>query len=541
MLLDRRSVIQAGILGLGALAVPGNAAALLTARGFTHSLASGEPRQNSVMLWTRFVPNAGDQARLVWQVSPTSDFAQIVDEGEANAEGRNDHTVKPLAEGLQPGQWYFYRFRSPDGQISPIGRTRTLPDGPTASFKIALFSCSNIGFGWFNAYAHAAARPDIDLIVHVGDYLYEYERGRYPKTADALRIEAIEPMGEIVRLADYRLRFASYRSDPDLRRLHQLFPMVAMWDDHESANNSWIDGAQNHQSETEGPWPQRKSAAMRAYREWMPVGEQAWESYEIGDLATLFRPETRLVGRSQQLELDDALRGQADITAALTRFRDGPWQDPSHSMLGANQEQWLASGLRQSAGRGAKWQLLAQQVIMGRLALPPEAVGWDKPDVSAEVRARTANQLAASRLGLPSNLDAWDGYPAARRRLLKSALDADANLVVLSGDTHNAWALDLDTEGTPAGVEIGGHSVTSPGAEYNIPHVAPDDIERSMISRNPELKWAEFRHRGYVTVELTPERVTGEWLFLETVRERSTHVASNHRMSVTRGARHFTA
>jgi len=541
MLLDRRSVLQAGILGLGAFAAPGNAAAFLTARGFTHSVASGEPRQNSVMLWTRFVPNGGDQARLIWQVSPTADFAQIVKEGEALAEGGHDHTVKPVVDGLQPGQWYYYRFRAPDGQLSPVGRTRTLPDGPTGQFKIALFSCSNIGFGWFNAYAHAAGRQDIDLIVHVGDYLYEYARGRYPKTADALRLDAIEPAGEIIHLADYRLRFAAYRSDPDLSRLHQLFPMVAMWDDHEIANNSWIDGAENHQPETEGSWPQRKSAAMRAYREWMPVSDQAWESYEIGDLATLFRPETRLVSRSQQLELDDALRGQADITAALTRFRDGPWQDPTRSLLGPDQERWLASGLRQSVGRGAKWQLLAQQVIVGNLDLPPEAVGWNKPDASAQVRNQTAEELAASRLGLPANFDAWDGYPAARRRLLRSALETDANLVVLSGDTHNAWAFDLDIDGTPAAIEIGGQSVTSPGFEYSIPHVPPAEIERAMIHRNPQLKWAEFSHRGYATVELTPERVTGEWLFLETVRERSTEVASSHRMSVTRGTRRFTA
>ena len=347
MQLDRRSLLQAGMLGLGALAVPGNAAALLTARGFTHNVASGEPRQNSVMLWTRFVPARGDQARLTWQVSPTSDFAQIVKEGEAVAEGRHDHTIKPAVDGLKPGQWYFYRFRASDGQHSPTGRTRTLPDGPTNQFKIALFSCSNIGFGWFNAYAHAAGRQDLDLIVHVGDYLYEYERGRYPGTAQALRIHEVEPAGEIIRLADYRLRFAAYRSDPDLRRLHQLFPMVAMWDDHESANDSWVDGAENHQPDKEGPWPQRKSAAMQAYREWMPVGDQPWESYEIGDLATLFRPETRLTGRSKQFRFDDLLRDQADVTEALTRFRDSMWQDPARSMMGTEQEQWLAGGLRQ--------------------------------------------------------------------------------------------------------------------------------------------------------------------------------------------------
>ncbi len=540
MLLDRRSVIQAGLLGVGALTLPGNAAALLTARGFTHGVASGEPRQKSVMLWTRFVPDSGDRARLSWQVSATEDFARVSREGEVFAAGEHDHTVKPVAEGLEPGRWYFYRFRAADGRFSPVGRTRTLPDGPTGLFRIALFSCSNIGFGWFNAYAHAAARQDIDLVVHVGDYLYEYERGLYPSKEEALRIDEIHPAGEMIQLADYRLRFAAYRSDPDLRRLHQLFPMVAMWDDHESTNDSWKDGAQNHQPDREGPWPVRKAAAMRAYREWMPVSDNDWDSYEIGDLATLFRPETRLAGRDKQLTLTGAVGDQTDIEAALKSFRDGAWQDPARSMLGAEQEQWLASGLKQSVARGTKWQLLAQQVIMGPVVLPPEASGWLASGGSPEADKRNAIRLAGSKLGLPNNLDKWDGYPVARQRLLKSALEADSNLVVLSGDSHNAWAFDLDAGGTPAGVEFAGQSVTSAGYESSISQAKPADVERAFRGRNTTLKWADFSHRGYATIELTPQQVTGEWLFLDTIKQRSTNVVDSHRMSVVRGARRFS-
>ncbi len=541
MLIDRRSVIQAGLLGAGALAMPGNAAALLTARGFTHSVASGEPRQNSVMLWTRFVPDSGDRARLSWQVSATEDFARVISEGEAFAESGHDHTVKPVAERLEPGRWYFYRFRAPDGRFSPIGRTRTLPDGPTGLFRIALFSCSNIGFGWFNAYAHAAARQDIDLVVHVGDYLYEYERGVYPSKEEAPRIGEIQPAGEMIHLADYRLRFAAYRSDSDLRRLHQLFPMVAMWDDHESTNDSWKDGAQNHQPDREGPWPVRKAAAMRAYREWMPVSDKDWDSYEIGDLATLFRPETRLAGRDKQFSYTGVVGEQPDIEAALKYFRDGPWHDPARSMLGAEQEQWVATGFKQSVSRGTKWQLLAQQVVMGPTVLPPEAVGWFAPQGSTEQQKRNAIRLAAAKVGLPNNLDKWDGYPAARQRLLNSALEADANLVVLSGDSHNGWAYDLDPGGTAAGVEIAGHSVTSPGWENSVPQVTPTELERAIRSRNPTLKWADLSRRGYVTIEVTPRQVTGEWLFLDTIKQRSTNIVGSHRMSVTRGARRLTA
>ena len=539
--LDRRSLLQAASFGIGALALPGNAAALLAARGFTHDVASGEPRQHSVLLWTRYVPSSGDSARLGWQVSATPNFARIAASGEAVAEGEHDHIVKVVAGGLAPGRWYYYRFRDRNGRVSPVGRTRTLPDGPVSDFRLAFFSCSNIGFGWFNAYRHAASRPDIDLMVHVGDYSYEYERGHYPDAKEAVRLIDVVPANETIHLADYRMRYAAYRSDPDLRLLHRRFPMIAMWDDHESANDSWEGGAQNHQPASEGPWSERKAAAVRAYREWLPVSDDTWEAYEIGDLATLFRPETRLTGRSRQLDLGPALTGQADLNAALTRFRDQAWLDPARTMMGVEQERWLADGFRQSVARGAKWQVLAQQVVMGSLATPPEAAGWTRPDSSPEARSKIAVGLAASKVGLPFNFDDWDGYPAARARLLKSALDADANLLVLSGDSHNAWGFDLDLSGTPAGVEFGGHSVTSPGFEDSLPNVAPADFARAAIARNRQLKWANTSQRGYVTVELTPERATGEWLFMETVRKRSIRLAGTHRMTTVLGARRLSA
>lgn len=537
--IDRRSLLQAGMLGLGALAIPGNAAVLLAARGFTHDVASGEPGQHSVVLWTRYVPRTGGSGRLAWQVSPSPDFSRIAASGEAIAEGEQDHIVKPVAEGLAPGRWYYYRFRDPRGRLSPIGRTRTLPDGPVESFRIALFSCSNMGFGWFNAYAHAAARSDVDLTIHVGDYLYEHARGDYPSPTEAVRQRSIAPLGEIIHLADYRLRYAAYRSDPDLRLLHRRFPMIAMWDDHESANDSWVDGAQNHQPETEGPWPVRKAAAMRAYREWMPVSDAASETYEIGELATVFRPETRLTGRTRQLDLGAAVRGQGDLKAALVRFRDTAWQDPAGTLLGIEQERWLMDGLRRSTARGAKWQVIAQQVVMGSAALPKEAASWVGPDASQRARDDIRVGLAASNAGLPFNFDSWDGYPAARQRLLESALNANANLVVLSGDSHNAWGFDLEVSGAPAGVEFAGHSVTSPGFETDLPKIPAADLVRSMRVRNPNLKWADLSRRGYATVELTPKAATGEWLFMETVRRRTSRLAGTHRMTSAVGARRF--
>jgi len=209
--IDRRLLLKAGTLGLGALAIPG-VAQVLAARGFTHNVASGEPRRDSVMLWTRYLPGRGDSARLSWQVSPSPDFGRIVARGAVTAEEEHDHCVKPVASGLAPGRWYFYRFRDARGRFSPVGRTRTLPEGRVERFNIGLFSCSNLRFGWFNAYGHAAARRDLDLIVHVGDYLYEYQRGRYPQEAEAVTGRILEPAGEIVHLADYRLRFVPIRT-----------------------------------------------------------------------------------------------------------------------------------------------------------------------------------------------------------------------------------------------------------------------------------------------------------------------------------------
>jgi alkaline phosphatase D len=359
-------------------------AQLTAARGFAHGVASGEPRQRSVMLWTRYAGGG----RVHWQVSGTADFRRIVAEGDAVADPQHDFCVKPVVTGLKPDRWYFYRFRDGRGAVSPVGRTRTLPEGSVRSFTLGIFSCANLAFGWFNAYAHAAARRDLDLLVHLGDYYYEYQRGKYPSPREALADRILEPATEAIALADYRLRHAAYRSDPDLRRLHASAPMVMMWDDHETANDSWSGGAENHDAATEGPWAARKAAALRAYREWLPVSDDVWESYEIGDLATLFRPETRLTARSRPLEFAEVLRRGEDLKASLMRFRDGAWRDPERTMMGAEQEAWLAGAFKRSTAQGARWQLLAQQTVMGSFALPVEARAWLRADAPEEVKRR---------------------------------------------------------------------------------------------------------------------------------------------------------
>jgi alkaline phosphatase D len=536
--LDRRLLLKAGTLGLGALAVPG--VAQIAARvGFTHSVASGEPRQRSVMLWTRHVPVRGDCSRLGWEVTDMDNPGRVVASGTVVATAETDWCVKVVARGLKPGRWYRYRFLNLAGAAAAVGRTRTLPEGRTSRFAMGIFSCANLPFGHFNAYAHAAARRDLDLVVHLGDYLYEYPRGNYPSAQEALPGRVIDPAGEAVALADYRLRYAAYRSDPDLQALHRLFPMVMMWDDHESANDAWTGGAENHDPKSEGPWAARKAAARRACREWLPVSDNDWEAYEIGDLATLFRPETRLHGRSEPPSYGDIAGRGGDLRSALAAFRDGGWTDPARTMLGTDQEAWLAGGLKRSARSGTRWQVLAQQTLMGNLVMPDEAKGWIGPDAPEFVRRRAALGSAAAALGLPLNLDAWDGYPAARERLLRASLDADAALLVLAGDSHNGWAFDLDLDGTPAGAELAGHSVTSPGFEAYAPRTPPAEIARAIVARNRQLRWADVSRRGYLSLTLTRDRAVGEWHFLDTIRTRSTRLAGSHRMSVVRGTNRF--
>ncbi|HEX8446017.1 MAG TPA: alkaline phosphatase D family protein [Sphingomonas sp.] len=532
--IDRRLLLRSSLLGLGAAAVPGWA--LAPQVGFTHHVASGEPGPTSILLWTRFVGKA-DESRLRVELSERPDFARIAGGGDGVAQAEHDHIVKITVTGLTPDRWYHYRFIAPDGTVSPVGRTRTLPVGETRAFNLGVFSCSNIGFGYFNAYGHAAARRDIDLMLHLGDYQYEYRRGEYPDAAETPPGRLVEPAEATVHLAEYRARYAAYRRDPSLQALHARFPMILMWDDHESANDSWEGGAEHHDPATDGPWSVRKAAAVRAYREWMPVSDDDWAEYRIGDLAALFRPEERLTARTKQLSLvATAMAGKADLNAALARFRDGPWSDPAHTLMGPKQEAWFAARM-QAAAKTTKWQVFAQQVNVGLTRMPDVAAEWLPKDAAPGISAYIQAAIAGAKLGLPFNMDSWNGYPAARSRMLKTGLDADANLVVLSGDSHNAWAFDLIEDGAPAGVEFGGHSVTSPGYESELRGVDPARVATALVTASPELRWADTARRGYMTVALTPERVTTEWLFLDTIRTPSLALSGRHRASVRRGAR----
>ena len=536
--LDRRGLFRGGLAGIGLAAAPAWAASLGEA-GFTHGVASGEPGPDRVLLWTRYVGSGDTPVR--YEIADSLEFGGVLAGGEAVASPERDWCAKAVAGGLEPGRWYYYRFVGPRGELSPVGRTRTLPVGRVERFRMGVFSCSNLGFGWFNAYAHAAEDGGFDLVAHLGDYYYEYQRGTYPSAKQALPERRLLPANEIVALSDYRQRHAAYRADPDLRRLFQLQPWIMVGDDHETANDSWKGGAENHQPATEGPWDARKAAALRAYREWLPVSDEPWAAYEIGDLATIFRLETRLTARDKPFDLGDIIgdKSAGEIDAALAAFRDGGWGDPARTLLGAEQEGWLAAGLAASRRARKPWQVLVQQVIMGELRLIPSVAEGMRADSPDYIRRRIANGIAASRAGLPVNMDAWDGYPAARQRVLRAAREADANLVVLTGDSHNAWAFELAHGNERAGVELAGQSVTSPGIEGSLSWFAPERFASETVGLNPSLRWADTRRRGYMALELTPARVTNEWRFLETIRTRSTSLSGTHRMGVEAGANRF--
>lgn len=533
--IDRRSLLLTGTFGLGAFMLPGFALADTVGglTGFTHSVASGEPSGDSLLFWTRYVPANGDPVHLNVEASETADFARIAGGGKMITGPWRDFTAKITVDGLRPNTRYFYRFIAPDGSMSPVGRSKTLPVGPVRRFGMAVFSCTNMPFGYFNAYAHAAARDDIDLAIHLGDYLYEYAKGGYAPPGGAIDGRWPAPDSEMVHLADYRLRYASYRSDPDLQALHAAKPMLIQWDDHESANDSWEGGAQNHQPAGEGDWSVRKAAAMQVFHEWMPVTEQPWNSYDIGTLATLFRTDSRLTARSHQPNVTPLFMAP-DPMKALTAFRDGAWQDPAVTMLGTEQEVWLKKAMAKSVRAGQRWQVAAFGTIMGNLSAPEESLSWLAPDANARAKAYVAAGVTASKAGLPMGFDNWGGYPAARARFLKSAQGMDANLVVICGDSHNAWAFDLAQDGRPAGVEFAGHAVTSPGYESELVG-DPKVIAAALIRTNPELKWCDTSRRGYMATTLTPEKASNDWVFMDTVTARSAKASIGHTAHVMRG------
>jgi alkaline phosphatase D len=531
--LTRRGALGFGAAGLGlaACATPSPEASV-PAFGhkvaFEHGVASGDPTQTSVILWTRVTTDAPGAVPVSWTVARDPEFEQVVKRGTTSTGPERDYTVKVDADGLEAGQLYYFYFlvgRTP----SPGGATRTLPANGTADYRMAVVSCSNWPFGYFHAYREIAKRGaagGIDAVIHLGDYIYEYGVNGYGGSVGKEIGRNHAPEHETVSLADYRARHAQYKTDKDLQAAHAIAPWFCTWDDHESANNSYRDGAENHQVETEGGWTERKAAGVQAYLEWMPVRdpvagrarEAIWRKFEIGDLATLMLLESRLVGRGMDLTFDEVfLAADADKPAAVAALKEKV-NDPNRTMLGPEQEAWLADELKQSAAAGKKWQVLGNQVTMAKVKIPDIEKGLP-PEKYAQVSAGTKRFYTTQRYGFEWNLDAWSGFPAARERLYKSAKDANAKLVVLTGDTHTAWANELhDAVGQRRGVEFGCTSVTSNGAGDSMPF---EELNWLMPETNNEVLYYNAFSKGFTLLTLSASQVAAEFIRVSSVRSQT--------------------
>lgn len=556
---SRRGFVRGGVaLAAGSVASLSGCGGgeVMTAVSFTHGVASGDPLADRIMLWTRVRPQDaadGGDVRARWEVASDADFKTPVSSGEAVASAANDYTLKVDAAGLKPGQRYWYRFSS-NGQVSATGRCKTLPGAEASQVRLAVFSCANYPAGYFNVYAEAAKRgasDDIDAAVFLGDYIYEYGRGGYASTnAQAMGREVL-PAGETLALADYRARYAQYRSDADLQALHAAMPMIAVWDDHEVCNDAWLNGAENHQPAGEGDYQARKAIAQRVYHEWMPIRPQAsptliYRSFSFGTLLDLHMLDTRLVGRDQQLDY-------ANYTTAsgfnAARF-GADMADAKRQLLGTTQTAWLQAQLAAST---ATWQVLGQQVVMGRMNIPaPILFGASNPAAGVTVsryleivsKARTApatlsaaEQAVLAQPSIPYNLDAWDGYAVARETVLATARQLNKNLVVLSGDTHNAWANDLqDLAGNQVGVEFATSSVTSPGFEEYLPKENPQVLAAALSELIGPLQYCDTSRRGFMVLSATASECRADWVYVNTIGSRNYTASIDKSFKVLPGA-----
>lgn len=557
--LTRREFLRVSALSAGAVAVSTGLSGCLSgsteedrerAISFDHGVASGDPLQDRVMLWTRLTPNDGNTSAMSvgWEVAEDEDFNQLVHSGTTQTTADNDFTVKVDVLNLSAGTTYFYRFKSNDAGTSPVGQTKTLPEGVVDQAAFAVVSCANYPAGYFNVYAEIAKETDLDAVLHLGDFIYEYGEGQYGTDgAEAIgRALPDNSNTETITLDEYRTRYALYRADSDCQAMHARWPLIAVWDDHEVANDAWENGAENHQPSTEGDYQDRKMQALQAYFEWMPVRpasadntETIYRSFEFGDLASLYMLDTRLIARDKQLDYDNYLDGSGGIDEGAF---EADVEDPNREMIGAEQFSWLSNKVQLS---NARWQILGQQVLMGRMLFPAELlVAYESGDTLAIVEA--IKQLVEIKLAyeadpgsvspddearitnvLPYNLDAWDGYYYEREQVLKIFKEADKNLVVLAGDTHNAWAnnlhLDASNGGTAVGVEFATASVSSPGLEtyLQVPSDSIAQVEEALVTLIDDLEYSNANQRGYLKLTLTPDEARSDWRFVDTVKADS--------------------
>jgi len=488
---------------------------------FSHGIASGDPTTDAVILWTRIEPDdpVGGPVELTWEMDQDSGFGNLSTSGTVTASRATNWTAKVDATGLEPGTSYYYRFKMGD-QVSPIGQTKTIPEGSLDQVRFAVVSCSNWQHGLFNVYDHIARQDHFDAVLHLGDYFYEY--GEEVATADMREIGRLhKPPHEIISLKDYRTRHAQYRSDANLQALTAKMPLISIWDDHETCNDSWSTGAQNHQP-GEGDWETRKQAALRAYYEWMPIREPKrgrtretiFRKYEWGDLLTLVTLETRLLARGKPIIIDDYF-DTFNSQEAVDEFKDKIVNDPNRDMLGEAQTDFIAATLKDSKAAGKPWRVLANQVIMGRLITPDMNLYVDEDAIqSIEKQWDGIRQFVeTSQYGLPLYLDSWDGYPVAREKFFtRLRSEGIEDIIVLTGDAHEYWVNDLTTD---AGDKIGIELVTSSVSSETLGGIMGEtvrDYALLMTQSNPDARYYNAEFNGYIDLHLT--RTTGTARFV---------------------------
>lgn len=525
---SRRTVVKAAaataVVAAPAIAVAtsANAASAQEAPAFLHGVASGDPLSDGVLLWTRITPTPdavpgsgkGPDTAVSWEVAEDKAFTRVAARGATTSKAASDHTVKVDVRGLRQATAYYFRF-TVGSSVSPVGRTRTTPatDAATPGVRFGVVSCANWEAGYFSAYRHLAARADLDAILHLGDYVYEYATGGYP--AEQYVIRQHSPKHEITTLADYRTRHATYKTDADLQALHAAHPVIAIWDDHEFANDTWSGGAENHTPGAEGEWAARAAAARQAYFEWMPVRASTegtvYRRLRFGKLADLHLLDLRSF-RSQQSTI-----GNGDV------------DDPDRTLTGRAQLDWLKAGL---AGSDAAWKLVGTSVMIS-----PVAFG----SVPAHLLAPIAELLGLPKEGLAVNVDQWDGYTDDRKELLKHLTDRGIkNTVFLTGDIHMAWANDVPVKAATyplsqsAATEFVVTSVTSDNLD-DILHVAPGTVSliasAAVKAANRHVKWLDMDNHGYGVLDVTAERSQMDYYVLSdrTKQDATTKWARSYR------------
>jgi alkaline phosphatase D len=476
-------------------------------------VASGDPAPDGVVLWTRVSVGARDTVAVEWTVAADPSLASPVASGSVPATPDSDHTVHVTVSGLRPATTYWYGFGL-GSHRSPVGRTRTLPapDGPVERFRLGVVSCAHWATGYFNAYGRLAER-DVDLVLHLGDYIYEAEAKREKWT------RFHRPRGRCLTLPDYRARHGQYKTDPDLQLLHSRHPMVAVWDDHELAGNAWWDGAAGHDPWTDGDWPRRRAAAVRAYREWMPSGLpdpahplRIWRTVRLGSMADLVLLDTRLTGR------EAPVAGRRPVLGVRRRDR---------RLLGPEQWEWLEHELS-GQGRNGRWSLVASQVVVAPIHM-----------LAAD--GALARRLGAVGGGLIVNSGQWDGYPEERKRLLRLLAGREGAAVVVSADLHSSWVAQLaaeDGRGAPVAAEFSVPAVSAPSfARALAPKVrgARSVLEAAIRRANPHVAWLDTAGHGYLLLDVTADRIDAQWWHVDRVGRRTDGERLGARWSVIRG------